>query len=390
MTEDSHTRGSNSAHVRRFNECAVLHLLRERGKASKADLARATHLTNAAIGGIIRALADDGLIDEVGRVRDGSRGQPATLLTLAPDGAYGIGIHLDLEGADIGLIDFSGQLVEQRRCDVGIASARDTAHRLHREIRALLAPHPAATTARLAGIGLTCRSREAQGSDSTAAFFEQVRETLEQESGHPVQLGRDHEAAALAEGFYARAPRNFAHLHVSSSISCTFVLEGQLLRDASGMAADLADLPGFTAGLEAVAEQVARPDARAMAPGTAASSRAPVAPDPVATPGHAAVPTLGDWPEVLAREVAQPLDALLAMFKLDVVIVSGTVPRPELDRFIRVLSSVLGGQSDFVTPRKDVRHSRLGEAAPLIAAATLPLRVRYAPRPELLTDLKFA
>ncbi|MEP3303152.1 MAG: N-acylmannosamine kinase, partial [Roseibium sp.] len=59
-------RGSNSAQLRRYNERIVLQILRRVQKASKADLARAAKLTNAAVGAIIQSLAQDGLIEEIG------------------------------------------------------------------------------------------------------------------------------------------------------------------------------------------------------------------------------------------------------------------------------------------------------------------------------------
>ena len=67
-------RGSNSAQLRRYNERIVLQILRRAGEASKAELARAVQLTNAAIGAIIQNLIEEGLIVEAGKRHDGSRG----------------------------------------------------------------------------------------------------------------------------------------------------------------------------------------------------------------------------------------------------------------------------------------------------------------------------
>ncbi|BCP52720.1 hypothetical protein K32_13370 [Kaistia sp. 32K] len=49
-------RGSNSAQLRRYWECLVLHRLRRAGEACKADLAHAADLTSTAIGAIIRKM----------------------------------------------------------------------------------------------------------------------------------------------------------------------------------------------------------------------------------------------------------------------------------------------------------------------------------------------
>ena len=46
--------GSNSAHLRQFNERVILTALRRLGEASKADLARVANLTNNTAGQIVR------------------------------------------------------------------------------------------------------------------------------------------------------------------------------------------------------------------------------------------------------------------------------------------------------------------------------------------------
>ena len=107
-------RGSNSAQLRRYNERIVLQILRRAGEASKAELARAVQLTNAAIGAIIQDLIEEGLIFEAGKRHDGSRGQPATILKLAPDGAYSFGVRLDRTNIETVLMDFSGKIIDRR------------------------------------------------------------------------------------------------------------------------------------------------------------------------------------------------------------------------------------------------------------------------------------
>lgn len=78
----------------RYNERLVLHLLRISPHASKATLARVSGLTAAAIGGIISSLIQKGLVMKTGK-RQGDLGQPATLLKLCPEGAFGIGVSIN-------------------------------------------------------------------------------------------------------------------------------------------------------------------------------------------------------------------------------------------------------------------------------------------------------
>ena len=77
--------GSNSVNIRQFNERVVLSALRRLGQASKADLSRSVNLTHNATGMIVKELDGRGLVRDDGK-RMGARGQPATLLSLDPEG----------------------------------------------------------------------------------------------------------------------------------------------------------------------------------------------------------------------------------------------------------------------------------------------------------------
>src|SRR3954447_16866132 len=83
-------KGSNSVQIRHYNERVVLEALRRLGEASKADLARSANLTPQAVAGIVGALVDAGLVEQRGK-RAGQVGQPSTMYSVAPDGAFSIG-----------------------------------------------------------------------------------------------------------------------------------------------------------------------------------------------------------------------------------------------------------------------------------------------------------
>src|SRR5882724_9699476 len=100
--------GLTSAQIRHYHQRLVLQRLRRLGEASKADLARAADLTNTAVGQIVADLQDLGLVSVVGKRNKGQRGQPATMLRLEPNGAYGIGVRLDRSRIETALVDLCG------------------------------------------------------------------------------------------------------------------------------------------------------------------------------------------------------------------------------------------------------------------------------------------
>ena len=96
--------------------CAAL------GKASKADLSRYVRLTNNTAGVIVKDLEERKLIRAEGK-RSVGRGQPATLLSLDPKGAYAIGVRFGRRLIDTLLVDFSGHVLGRRHHDLDFADA---------------------------------------------------------------------------------------------------------------------------------------------------------------------------------------------------------------------------------------------------------------------------
>ena len=86
-------RSAGTTGLRRPNDRRLFQLLRRLGEASKAELARRAQLTSTAVGTIIQALEQDGLVSPTGRRVEGQRGQPATLVSINPKGAFGIGVR---------------------------------------------------------------------------------------------------------------------------------------------------------------------------------------------------------------------------------------------------------------------------------------------------------
>ena len=101
-------RGSSQGGLRQYNERVVLQAIRLHGALPGAEIARLTGLTAQTVSMITKSLIDDGYLRKGAPVR-GKVGQPSVPLSLAPDGAYAIGIKVGRRRLDTLLIDFSGQ-----------------------------------------------------------------------------------------------------------------------------------------------------------------------------------------------------------------------------------------------------------------------------------------
>src|SRR5262245_49895212 len=94
-------------HARRHNRGLVLLELFRGGPQSRADLARATHLSRVTMSDLVADLMAEGLVEELGRLDEQGPGKPATLVGVVPDARHVICLDLsdedELRGAVVNL-----------------------------------------------------------------------------------------------------------------------------------------------------------------------------------------------------------------------------------------------------------------------------------------------
>lgn len=112
------TSGTNLEHARAHNRRVVIEAIRLNGELTRAELARITSLTPQTVSNIASELEQAGILFSHLPRRVGGRGQPATPLTLNPDSAYSIGIHLDHQSLLVVLVDLSGKVRFRRLMQV--------------------------------------------------------------------------------------------------------------------------------------------------------------------------------------------------------------------------------------------------------------------------------
>jgi predicted NBD/HSP70 family sugar kinase len=101
--------------IRVHNRSLLLQYLLSDGPMSKADLARASGLTPAAVAGVVADLAADRLVEVIGRQQRASAGKPATLVGVATDGPLMVCLDLSDDDMAIGaLVSLTGKIVLRR------------------------------------------------------------------------------------------------------------------------------------------------------------------------------------------------------------------------------------------------------------------------------------
>ncbi len=92
----------------------LIHLVSSEEGASRADLARLTGMSKAAIGALVKEMLADGLLQESDMAASGGQGRPSVTLSLAPDAAYAIGISLIDNQLVLVLMNASGEKIAER------------------------------------------------------------------------------------------------------------------------------------------------------------------------------------------------------------------------------------------------------------------------------------
>jgi len=92
----------------------VLRTLFRDGPLSRADLARATHVTRVTASDLVSELLDEGLVEELGTRPEQGVGKPATLVGIVADSRSILSLDLsDDEEFRAGLVDLAGKVVER-------------------------------------------------------------------------------------------------------------------------------------------------------------------------------------------------------------------------------------------------------------------------------------
>ncbi|MBO9425333.1 ROK family transcriptional regulator [Labrenzia sp. R4_1] len=395
-------RGSNSVQLRRYNERIVLQILRRAGEASKAELARAVQLTNAAIGAIIQTLIEEGLIVEAGKRHDGSRGQPATILKLAPRGAFSFGVRLDRTSLETVLMDFSGQIINRRTHEMILPEPAKALTILTDDLEQLREDLSEGEQDRITGIGL------AQPFNLGAWLHElglpeahfkdwedyDLASALEEETGLPVFSENDGTAAAVAELFYGvgRQNDNFLYLFLGPAIGGGLVMNGDVVRGVSGNAGDVAmipvppsKLPTANAPRQEWDLLLARASLVALARHMSPENFSNLSRTDLRQAIEASDDKAHEWTEDCVSALAVALRSAFAILDMPLVVLDSDLGNDFNTSFAEAMASAVADAAPESRTSPQMATGSFGQDAGAVGAASLPQFFNFSPRTAILT-----
>ena len=237
------------AWLRERNRGRVIGVLRERGRISQADIARVTGLSRTTVHTLVTELKDSGIVHEVETSAPDVRGgRPAVQLMLRDSSLAVVGIDFGHSHVQVAVADVAHDVLAERRCDLDVShdarTALEVATRMVGEVLATAGVERKSVIA--AGIGIpgpVDRTRGTAGSATILPGWTGVRisSEMQQRLGMPVKVENDANLGALAEMTWGagRECSNFAYIKAATGIGAGIVIDGQLLRGASGTAGEI-------------------------------------------------------------------------------------------------------------------------------------------------------
>ena len=386
---DGYVRGSNQTGVRAYNERLVLSIIRQGGPLPKAAIARLTGLSAQTVSVIMRALEEDGLLTKGDPVR-GKVGQPSVPLGLAGDGAFFIGLKVGRRGSELLLCDFLGEVRAHHRKrydnltpDNAVAFASET-------IRDFLAALPAASVARIAGLGIALPFRMWDWVDdaepATAGLAAWCTRDIAAEIGaawdFPVYLCNDATAACGAElvfGAQSRGrgtPRDFLYFYIGYFVGGGLVLDDMLYTGKSGNAAALGSVPIVTqSGVRCQLVDVASLVTLEEMLHEAGHDSAGVWGRQGDWAADAAV--LEAWLDQAAQGLAQAIVASTCLIDFTSVLIDGSIPQEVREALVARTQRALAAVTVPGVEHPKVGAGTIGFDAKALGAASLPLSERF-------------
>jgi predicted NBD/HSP70 family sugar kinase len=226
--------------IRDINRQIVLNYVRERGPISRAEIAQETALQRSTVSLIVDELMGQGLIEEIEGESTG--GRPPNLLRLRTAGPIALGVDIGTKQTMLATSDLTGRVIDRESfvtdpdADRTLEQILDCAGRLIQRGKGTEA----------IGISIPGLVETERGNVIFIPQFRwrdwDVAKRLKQETGLPVKIDNDANAAALAELWFGRPEvrevRDFVMVLVEEGLGTGIVIDGQVYHGDGGAAGE--------------------------------------------------------------------------------------------------------------------------------------------------------
>ena len=240
------TAGTNLEQAKSHNRRVVIEAVRINGTLSRAEIARLTALSAQTVSNIAGELEDAGILKASER-RKAGRGQPATPLSIDPDGAYSIGLQLDHRELLGVVVDLSGRIRARSLVAVDRPAPAEALPAMQRQVSKLVRS-ARIDRHRLLGIGLAMpgpfgvEGITSVGPTALPGWQDfPLAEELSRITGLASIVENDATAAAIGERLHgvARNLDSFIYFFIGTGLGAGLFLGGHLFKGSAHNAGEI-------------------------------------------------------------------------------------------------------------------------------------------------------
>jgi len=391
------TSGTNLEHARAHNRRVVIEAIRLNGELTRAEIARLTSLTPQTVSNIATELEQAGILSSHLPRRGGGRGQPATPLTLNPDSAYSIGIHLDHQSLVVVLVDLTGNVRFRRLVLVQKPQPEPTLQcieQILQEMRQELGgENNKIDWRKMLGIGIVMpgpfgvEGLSSLGPTTLHGWDNiDVESRLSAATGWPVTLENDATVAAIGERFHgvAKQLNSFVYLYIGTGLGAGIFTDGRIYTGHAHNAGEIGHMvvqPGGRAcycGNNGCLERYLSLQAAYEGCGLDPVSAMPedlLAVDPV---------LFDQWLDTVIEPTCQAINIMECVFDAECVIIGGMMPQELVERLMKKLTPLYSSVRSRYPYGMRLRMGMTGIDTPALGAAALPIFDEFNPQYEVL------
>ena len=229
---------------------AVLRLIWEKRRLSRADIARRAGLSRSTVSEIINEILPMGLVTEVGQ-GPSRGGRRPIVLEFQDDACVILGVEMGGSHVAVALTDLRGRVLAWETREHPVRSDPPGTRQLIAEFCRKCLDDPAAGGRPLVGIGVAvpCPFNPADPDRLSAVVMPVWEERLglddlAREFGVPLLVDNDANLGALAEHWWGLGgdEDNLAYIKVATGVGSGHVINGEIYRGATGVAGEIGHL----------------------------------------------------------------------------------------------------------------------------------------------------
>jgi glucokinase-like ROK family protein len=238
--------------LRELNSRRVFDVLREKGTASRAEIARATGLSRSTVSSIVSELLKGSLVEEgaegTGVAHGEQGGRPPVLLSLKSSAGLALGVDFGHTHLRVAISDLSHEVLAETREELDVDQSAEEGLAGATKLVNQVLEDAGADRDRVLGVGMGLPgpiNQAARTVGSTAILPGWVgvdaAKELSQRLELPVQVENDANLGALAEFVWGsgQGHSELVYIKLSSGVGAGLLLGGRLYQGAGGTAGEI-------------------------------------------------------------------------------------------------------------------------------------------------------